>query len=84
MNKTEFIKALQQKTNYTEQQCVIVNDVLESHFVFKKKNRPVIVEEIKMKLEIEQSEAEQLTEAALAILKEEIKHAKRHPFGSRK
>lgn len=84
MDKKEFILALMQVSNYSEQQCLIVNDILEDHFIFRKKNKTVIASCIQEKLELDQKASEELTEQALSILYKEIKNAIRHPFKKRK
>ena len=84
MNKSEFIKELQTKTDYTEEQCAIINDVLENHFIFRKKNKIKVVAELSARLGIDEAEADGVYEQAMAIIRAEIKSAKRRPFGERK
>ena len=82
MNKTDFINEL--KKYYTEQQCTIINDVLENHFIFRKKNKIKVVAELSEQLSVDEKEADCVYEQAMAIIRSEVKSAKRHPFGERK
>lgn len=50
MNKKEFIKELSLRTGYTEEQCIIINDILEKNFFISKKNKDKIISEIVLKL----------------------------------
>ena len=84
MNKSEFIKELGSKTNYTEEQCAVINDVLENHFIFRKKNKPKVIAELTERLAVDEAEADSVYEQAMAIIHAETKAAKRHPFGERK
>lgn len=84
MDKTEFIKELQNRTAYTEVQCIVINSVLEDHFVFRKKNKPAIVADIAAKLSVDETEAESIYELCMSIIRAEKKDALRHPFGERK
>lgn len=84
MNKSEFIKELESQTQLSAEQCVIVNDVLENHFIFRKKNNPSIVADIANKLSIDETEADAIFELCMGIIRAEKKNALKHPFGSRK
>lgn len=84
MNKSEFIKELQSQTSYTEEQCVIINDVLEAHFIFRKKNKPAVVAEIAEKLCVSEEEADGVFELCMSIIRAEKKRVLRRPFGSNK
>ena len=84
MNKSDFIKALESTTGYNLQQCTAINDVLENHFVFRKKNKAKVVAELSERLSVDEATADRIYEHAMAIIRSEIKAAKRHPFGERK
>lgn len=81
MNKTDFIKALESRTEYSFEQCAAINDVLENHFIFRKKNKPKVVAELSERLGVGETEANDLFELSVSILKAEIKAVKRRPFG---
>ena len=39
INKKSFISELQDKTNLSYNDCLIVNDILENNFIFNKKKK---------------------------------------------
>ena len=83
MNKTEFIKKLQEKLNYDEEKCVIINDILENNFLIGKKNKEIMINEFITKLEVTEIEANNIYETAMEILSKEVKKKIMHPFRSR-
>ncbi len=83
MNKTEFIKKLQEKLNYDEEKCVIINDILENNFLIGKKNKEIMINEFVTKLEVTEIEANNIYETAMEILSKEVKKKIMHPFRSR-
>lgn len=82
MNKTEFIQELARTLSYPEEKCIIINDILESHFFLSKKNKDKIIEALIDQLEIEKDEATNIYETAVKIINEEIKNKLKHPFGA--
>ena len=84
MNKSGFIKELQNRTGYTAEQCTVINEVMESHFIFRKKNKPAITADLTEKLSIGQAEAERIYELSMAIIRSAKKDALKRPFGERK
>ncbi len=84
MNKSGFIEELYEKSKYTVEECTIINDVLENHFIFRKKNKPVVVTEIAQRLSVEEVEADNIYELCMSIIHAEKKRVLRHPFGSNK
>lgn len=83
MNKSDFIKELESKTQLSAEHCAVVNDVLENHYIFRKKNKPKVVAELSERLSVEEAEADNIFELAMGIIKTEIKHAARRPLGSK-
>ena len=84
MNKTGFIEKLQQETEYSQEQCILINDVLESHFIFRKKNKTKVVADLVEKLAVDEAEADRVYELCMGIIRAEKKSALKHPFGERK
>lgn len=80
MNKKEFIDVLSKELNYSIEQCLIINDILESNFFISKKNKDAIINELISKLEVNNEEAEHIYEAAIKIINDQIKNKLRHPF----
>lgn len=84
MNKSDFIKELQSQTEYTSEQCAVINDVLEDHFIFRKKNKPAIVADLAEKLSVDDAEADKIYELCMSIINAEKKRVLKHPLGSNK
>ena len=82
MNKKEFIKALSKKINYSEEQCIMINEILESNFFISKKSKNKIIEELITKMSIDSEEAEKIYKSAMEIFTTEIKNKLKHPFRS--
>lgn len=83
MNKMVFIEKLKNRTNYNEEQCILINDILEDNFFIGKNNKDKIVNELKDKLVIDYKEAENIYEVSMDILTTELKYKMTHPFKSK-
>lgn len=80
MNKTEFIKELSDRLSYNEEECTIINNILEENFFISKKNKDKIISEIVLKLDIDIDEATRIYELSKKIINENIKDKMKHPF----
>lgn len=80
MNKKEVIKKLGEVTNLSEEKCIIINDILEEHFIIGKKNKEKIISDISEKLETTREESENIYELAMTIIGSGIKDKLKHPF----
>ena len=83
MNKREFIKELAKELNYSEDKCIIINDVLESNFFISKKSKSKIIEELILKLNVSDDEALRIYDISVSIVRREIKDKLKHPFRSK-
>ena len=83
MNKTEFINALKSEINYSESNCLLINDILEKHFFIRSKNKDKIIEELINTFNIQENEALIIYVIARDILNREIKNKLKHPFKSK-
>lgn len=81
MNKKEVIKKLGEVTNLSEEKCIIINDILEEHFIIGKNNKEKIISDISEKLEATREESENIYESAMSIIGSGIKDKLKHPFG---
>ena len=81
MNKKEFIKALQEKTNYSEYKCIIINNVLENNSFVGKKNSDKIINDLMINSFTER-EACNIYNIAKKIIFKELKNKIKHPFKS--
>lgn len=82
MNKKGFINALQNKLNYDEDKCIIINEILENTFLLGKNNKDILINEFISKLSVSEDEANRTYEVVMNILSSEIKNKIRHPFKS--
>ena len=80
MNKKEVIKKLGEVTNISEDKCIIINDILEEHFIIGKNNKEKIISDISEKLETTREESENIYELAMSIIGSGIKDKLKHPF----
>lgn len=60
MNKEEYIKVLIEKTNRSEEECTVLNQIIENHFIVGKNNKEKIINDIIQKLQVEYKEADEL------------------------
>lgn len=84
MNKSGFIEELEEKTNLPKDSCILITEVLENHFFLGEKQKELVINELKEKLQVDESEAVKLYEIAKNILKSELKNKLKHPFGKQK
>lgn len=80
MNKKEVIKKLGEVTNLSEEKCIIINDILEEHFIIGKNNKEKIISDISEKLETTREESENIYELAMSIIGSGIKDKLKNPF----
>lgn len=82
MNKEKFIEELSKATGLGKDKCIIINDIIESHFIIGKKNKEKIISDITSKLNLETEQAENIYEAAMSIIGSGVKDKIKHPFKS--
>ena len=82
MNKSKFIKRLQEETNYNEEKCISINNVLENHFIIGRKNKQKIIDDLIVK-SFTEDEAENIYDISMSIILLEIKNKIKHPFKSK-
>lgn len=80
MNKTEFIKQLASNLSYSEDKCILINDILESNFFISKKSKDKIINELLSKLNVSEEEADNIYNVSCQLLAEEVKNSLKHPF----
>lgn len=82
MNKEKFIKELITKTNYDQDKCIIINNILENHFLIGKNNKEKIILNLSKELPCNKDEAEKIYEIAMKIIVNGLKDKIKHPFRS--
>lgn len=84
MNKEKFIKELEKVTKLENEKCVIINNILENHFIIGHKNKEKMILEMEEQLKITREEAEKIYEDTMSILAQGIKDKLKHPFRTKK
>lgn len=82
MNKKEFIEVLQDRTKLSIKECETINNILESNFIFSKKNKDKILSDLQIELNIEKEKAENIYETSMDIISSALKDKLKHPFKS--
>ena len=80
MNKNSFIKELSKQTGYDEEKCILINDVIENHFIFGRKNKDKIIQDLQVKASLSEDDAENIYDLSIKIITGEIKNKLKHPF----
>lgn len=83
MNNSKFIKELSKETGYNEEKCIMINSLLGNHFIFGKKNKEKIIQNLKLKINLCEDDAENIYDIAMKIIVTEIKNKLKHPFRSK-
>ena len=80
MNKKEFLNELSKQIDLTENEAILVNDILEKNFFISKKNKDKIISELVIKLDISLYKATEIYNICKNIVSNEIKDKLKHPF----
>lgn len=83
MNKQEFIAKLSEVSGRTEEECGRINEILQGNFIFSKKNRYKIAEEISLSLSVDMEQAYVIYDQAKEIIVGGAKDSLKHPFRSK-
>ena len=82
MNKIGFIKELSKQTGYDEQKCILINDIIENHFIFGRKNKDKIIKDLQFKAGFSKDDSKNVYDILVKIIIREIKNKLKHPFKS--
>lgn len=82
INKKSFISELQDKTNLSYNDCLIVNDILENNFIFNKKKKEKVINELIAQLNISDDRANEIYDVIMEFVSSKIKEKIKHPFKS--
>lgn len=80
MNKRGFINELQNKVKLSEDECIIISDILENYFILGNKNK--IVNDLEEKLDVEKIKAEEIYNISMEIISSALKQKLKNPFKS--
>lgn len=84
MNKSAFIKELFKETGYDESKCLLINNVIENHFIVGRKNKERIINNCITKIGLNEDEACNLYDIIIKIIITELKNKIKHPFKNKK
>ncbi len=82
INKKSFINELQDNTNLSYEECLIVNDILEKNFIFNKKKKDKVINELIFKLNISNDRANEIYDVIMQFISSKIKEKIKLPFKS--
>ena len=82
INKKSFINQLQDNTNLSYDECLIVNDILENNFIFNKKKKEKVINELILQLNINDERANEIYNEIMQFISSKIKEKIKHPFKS--
>ena len=82
INKKRFINELQDNTNLSYEECLIVNDILENNFIFNKKKKDKVINELILKLNISNDRANEIYDVIMQFISSKIKEKIKYPFKS--
>lgn len=80
MNKQLFIKELEKQTGYNEEECNLINSIIEDTFIIGKKNKEKMKEKFQTQLNITENKADELYIQVMNIIGSELKNKLKHPF----
>lgn len=83
MNKQDFLNQLSIELSYSQDKCLIINEILENNFFISKKNKDKIIEEFMQILNVDNEEATHIYNTAIKIIQDEVKNNLKHPFRSK-
>ena len=82
INKKSFINELQDNTNLSYEECLIVNNILENNFIFNKKKKEKVINELILQLNINDERANEIYNEIMQFISSKIKEKIKHPFKS--
>ena len=80
MNKSNFIKKLQEETGYSQEQCITINNILEAHCIVGKRNKQKIIDDL-ISNYFTEDDAENIYDISMKIIMNEVKDKVKAPFG---
>ena len=83
MNKTEFIKKLEEELKYDHERCLAINSILEDTFILGKHKKEKLIERFINELNMDNDEGEHVYEVTSSIISNGIKNSIFHPFKSK-
>ena len=79
-NKRALLVDLKERLGCSEEECLIINSIVEDTSLFGKKNKAKMINGFMEKLHVDEQRAEKIYETFMDIFKTRIKFKLRHPF----
>ena len=81
-NKRALLVDLKERLNISEEECIIINDIVEETSLFGKKNKAKMISGFIEHLDVTEERAEEIYETFMDIFKTRVKFKIFHPFKS--
>lgn len=81
-NKRALLVELKERLNVSENDCVIINNIVEETSLFGKKNKTKMINGFIEQLNVSEERADEIYNTFMDIFKRRIKWKIRHPFKS--
>lgn len=81
-NKKALLVDLKERLNCSENDCIIINSIIEETFIFGKKNKTKMMNGFMDKLKVSEERAEEIYNVFMDIFKTRVKWKIKHPFKS--
>jgi len=81
-NKRALLVDLKERLNISEEECIIINDIVEETSLFGKKNKAKMINGFIEHLDVSEKRAEEIYETFMDIFKTRVKFKIFHPFKS--
>lgn len=79
-NKHALLVELKDRLNVSEEDCIVINNIVEDTSLFGKKNKAKMINGFINHLDVTEKRAEEIYETFMDIVKSRIKFKIRHPF----
>lgn len=80
MNKDILKIELSSRTNYSESEIEIIDEIIGEHFIVGRKNKEKMIVDFKEKLNLDDKTADELYNTCMSIICNKIKNKLIHPF----
>ena len=81
-NKTALLVELKERLNISENDCVIINNIVEETSLFGKKNKSKMINGFMEQLGVSEERADEIYNTFMDIFKSKVKWKICHPFKS--
>ena len=81
-NKRAVLVDLKERLNCSEQDCIIINNIVEETSLFGRKNKEKMINGFMEQLDVTEARADEIYNTFMDIFKSRIKYRFRHPIKS--